>query len=247
MLNLVEVPDYDPVENIEWGVQYEGDNDLSQEMFWDESASFLPRYEDEDEIYISDNEIESIWGGSQTEKEEIFFSDSEDLDEASLGQSFQSLREALNRSTENNYYTTWPKKEWGSPDRPQCNGPPLEESNKGYKLLTEMGWSKGQGLGRKGEGVKSPIGHNGQNSKAGLGKDKRKVNHQVLQLGDLEAPLQTIKSKINSNPNLDILVRLVEEDEKKDMDNWDSGVGSLDSTVNSIKQMDLEAKKGERE
>ena len=41
---------------------------------------------------------------------------------------------------------------------PPAVGPPIAESNRGYRLLERQGWSQGQGLGVSGTGPKQPVG-----------------------------------------------------------------------------------------
>ena len=79
----------------EWERQLEEHEELSQEMFWDESASF-PKYEYEDEMYFSDDE--PIWEQSPKVEEDTFISDL-DYSEDELNESLQSLKEVLDRST----------------------------------------------------------------------------------------------------------------------------------------------------
>ncbi len=47
---------------------------------------------------------------------------------------------------------------------------PIGEENRGFRLLTKMGWKRGQGLGVKGDGIKVPVVLGTQVATLGLGK-----------------------------------------------------------------------------
>lgn len=46
---------------------------------------------------------------------------------------------------------------------------PIRSDNKGYAMLSKMGWKKGEGVGKSGEGTKSPVNVTVKMSKRGLG------------------------------------------------------------------------------
>lgn len=54
---------------------------------------------------------------------------------------------------------------WSHP-RPQ----PIGAENRGFRLLTKMGWKQGQGLGVKGDGITVPVVLRSQVATLGLGK-----------------------------------------------------------------------------
>ena len=43
------------------------------------------------------------------------------------------------------------------PDLSDCKEPKLTGQNVGYQMLQKMGWSEGQGLGAKSQGIKTPV------------------------------------------------------------------------------------------
>lgn len=51
----------------------------------------------------------------------------------------------------------------------------ITEENKGFKLLEKMGWSKGEGLGKEGQGDREPILLVSNEGKAGLGSSNEPV------------------------------------------------------------------------
>lgn len=48
---------------------------------------------------------------------------------------------------------------------------PIEETNKGFRLLVKMGWLKDTGLGSKAQGIKAPVKVTASSGSMGLGKD----------------------------------------------------------------------------
>nr|CDJ85937.1 Forkhead-associated and D111 G-patch domain containing protein [Haemonchus contortus] len=52
---------------------------------------------------------------------------------------------------------------------------PLNEANKGFRLLQSMGWKEGEGLGKDGKGRQQPVESNVRSERAGLGSTEPKV------------------------------------------------------------------------
>eukprot|EP01048_Picozoa_sp_COSAG05_P005439 COSAG05_NODE_323_length_11408_cov_361.826156_7_plen_150_part_00 len=56
-----------------------------------------------------------------------------------------------------------------APGQPTIVGAALDESNRGFRLLSKQGWTQGQGLGTREQGMTAPIILSTQTGRAGLG------------------------------------------------------------------------------
>ena len=139
-----------------------------EELSWDDTTSFLPLIES---WLPEEAEIECWQTGPLENSEEpatrleysydlyedadeIFFSDEEEFGEEFNDDYLESLNEVLDNPVHDRYRTTW-EMEKSSEDHQLrgttgsgfnvqvCKGLPLSESNKGYELLTGMGWLQG--------------------------------------------------------------------------------------------------------
>ena len=54
---------------------------------------------------------------------------------------------------------------------------PIDETNRGFILLSKMGWSRGRGLGRSGDGITEPVRLGDQYGTLGLGKATEYEEH----------------------------------------------------------------------
>ena len=57
-------------------------------------------------------------------------------------------------------------------EKEEGDGRPLDSSNVGFKLLKKAGWSEGQGLGKLGSDIKSPVRALANSGRRGLGRAK---------------------------------------------------------------------------
>ncbi|XP_010427092.1 PREDICTED: SUPPRESSOR OF ABI3-5 isoform X1 [Camelina sativa] len=61
----------------------------------------------------------------------------------------------------------------------------IDESNVGNRMLRNMGWQEGSGLGKDGSGMKEPVQAQGVDRRAGLGSQQKKVDAEFeVQPGD---------------------------------------------------------------
>ncbi|XP_077237174.1 suppressor of abi3-5 isoform X2 [Tasmannia lanceolata] len=61
----------------------------------------------------------------------------------------------------------------------------IDENNVGNRMLRNMGWQEGLGLGKDGSGIIEPVQAKGMEDRAGLGSQQRKVDPQLeVQAGD---------------------------------------------------------------
>jgi RNA-binding protein 5/10 len=61
----------------------------------------------------------------------------------------------------------------------------IDESNVGNRILRNMGWQEGLGLGKDGSGIKEPVQAKSVDVRAGLGSQQRKADPSLeAQAGD---------------------------------------------------------------
>ena len=232
-VNIVTLDDDEPENNeSENPVTIGGGSWLEWEdgLNWDESVDYREMGGWESDFMEISDESDPIMEifSPRSPGDQLFFSDSEGfIEDTGFNESFESLREVLERPILDQYQTAWaqsPGKDGvlennsTKPHGPQCEGLPVPSTNKGYKILKGMGWVQGQGLGTRGGGVISPIGANGQRSRSGLGSlgqhQQKQERDKTLNLKDLNSPLDTIKCPIKSKPEqndwmLDKLVEMI--------------------------------------
>ena len=98
---------------------------------------------------------------------------------------------------------------------PQCEGEPLNKLNLGYKLLMNMGWVPGLGLGPGENGIQYPIGAMGQKSREGFGV------LSPLQIRDLNLTKAKVKGggeKDEGEENLNCLLELMRKEDMECQD-----------------------------
>ncbi|KAG0459151.1 hypothetical protein HPP92_022279 [Vanilla planifolia] len=57
----------------------------------------------------------------------------------------------------------------------------IDESNVGNRMLRNMGWQEGLGLGKDGGGIREPVQATAVDDRAGLGSHKRKTADPALE------------------------------------------------------------------
>ncbi|CAN0180750.1 unnamed protein product [Ectocarpus sp. 12 AP-2014] len=89
---------------------------------------------------------------------------------------------------------------WTPPAWTRQDDLPIGEENRGFRLLTKMGWKLGQGLGAKGDGITVPVVLGTQVATLGLGKsaeddrytdeaarERKKLDSEVVETADMKA------------------------------------------------------------
>ena len=61
------------------------------------------------------------------------------------------------------------------PPPPPLKRPKKSMKSKGQRMLEHMGWSAGEGLGLRSDGIREPVIADGQQAKAGLGAPEAKT------------------------------------------------------------------------
>jgi len=81
----------------------------------------------------------------------------------------------------------------------------LDESNKGFKMLSKMGFKSGMGLGKKGQGISEPIPLQIKQGRKGLGKEideddrkKRYMEAQVIKFKRRKIDEEKIKGEFKT-------------------------------------------------
>ncbi|GAB5354280.1 hypothetical protein AAMO2058_000105600 [Amorphochlora amoebiformis] len=94
---------------------------------------------------------------------------------------------------------------------------PIQSSNKGYKLLQKMGWSKGTGIGRSGQGIVEPVQLKIQDHGMSLGIGKATEYDEQAEAATANRRLLLTEKKETAEDVLARVEKVLKEEKKREI------------------------------